>query len=393
MRFSVLDSLRGMAAMLVALYHVEILGEIYAGHLQGVSIINNAYLFVDFFFVLSGFVIAHAYQGRISNAEDLVSFAICRFGRVWPLHIAVLLAFLGFEIVKLLARTHGVATDSEPFSGSFSPPSILTNIVLAQSFGLGPGLTWNAPSWSIGVEFYTYLAFALLVVACRRRIAAASAVMVIGGALVVAAFSHHNMRTTFDYGFFRCLYGFFVGVLVYRFYTISRRFRLRGRILPTVLELVVTTIVAVFVSIAGARPISLFSPLIFGVAVYIFSCEQGSVSRLLLTRPFRTAGTLSYSIYMDQALVLIAMARVIRLLQAHFGVELRVEAMVEGRPQSLLWIGSDWSSDALVVLYLTLLLAAASLTYRLIENPGRAFFRNVALLASQRVKRTHIRHV
>lgn len=386
MRFSVLDSFRGVAAIVVALYHVEIIGEIYAGHSRGVAFISNGYLFVDFFFVLSGFVIAHTYQSRIRTVEDFTSFAIRRFGRVWPLHMAVLLAFVGLELVKLAARSRGVATDSEPFSGSFTVPSIFTGIVLLQSFGLQSGLTWNAPAWSIGVEFYTYLVFGLLAMARRGSIAAMAAAVAVFGAAVVAAFAHDNMRTTFDYGFFRCLYGFFTGVLVYGVYHAGRQRPLKLRISPAALELPAAVAVVLFVSAAGAGRASLLSPLVFGIVVYIFAWEQGPVSRLLLAGPFRIAGTLSYSIYMNQALLLIAMARIIRVAQSHAGAEHHVQAMVEGRIVPLLWFGSAWSSDALVALYLALLLGMSVITYRLVENPGRAFFNRIALRAGRRVK-------
>lgn len=390
-RFAALDGWRGICAALVALYHVEVIGEIYAGHFRNLAVISNAYLFVDFFFVLSGFVIAHTYQSRIASAEDFLAFAIRRFGRVWPLHMVVLLAFIALELAKLLAHARGIATETAPFSGSFTVPAIITNIFLVHSFGLHTELTWNQPSWSIGVEFYTYLVFAVLVLVWRGRIAAVSALTASAGVLIVAACSHNSMRTTFDYGFFRCLCGFFVGVLVHQLYRSGWRLRIAPAIDPTALEFGVVLVAMIFVSVADARPISLLSPLIFGAAVYVFARERGAVSRLLLTRPFRAAGAWSYSIYMTQAFLLIVIARIIRLLQAQLGGANRIEATVEGFRQPLLWFGGDWSADALVLVYLVLLLAIASVTYRFIENPGRAFFNALATRVEDGVKRAAVR--
>ena len=62
--FGVLDSWRGVAALLVALFHLNILSSIYSLHF-----IRNSYLFVDFFFVLSGFVISHSYGHRLGTLE------------------------------------------------------------------------------------------------------------------------------------------------------------------------------------------------------------------------------------------------------------------------------------------------------------------------------------
>jgi peptidoglycan/LPS O-acetylase OafA/YrhL len=386
-RFAALDGWRGICASLVALYHVEVIGEIYAGHFRNLAVISNAYLFVDFFFVLSGFVIAHTYQSRIAGTEDVFAFAIRRFGRVWPLHMAVLLAFIVLELAKLLAHADGIATETAPFSGSFTIPAIVTNIFLVQSFGLHSELTWNQPSWSIGVEFYTYLIFAVLVLVWRGRIATVSLLTAIAGALIVAACSRDYMRTTFDYGVFRCLDGFFVGVLVHRLYQSGGTLRVKPDFKATVLEITVVLAVTLFVSAAGARPISLLSPLIFGVAVFVFAFERGAVSRVLLTRTFRTAGAWSYSIYMTQAFLLIIMARIIRMLQVHLGGANRIEATVDGFRQPLLWFGSDWSADALVLIYLVLLLVTSSFTYRFIENPGRRFFNALAARVDSRVKR------
>jgi peptidoglycan/LPS O-acetylase OafA/YrhL len=379
-RFVALDGWRGISAVLVGLYHVEIIGEIYAGHWRALPVIENAYLFVDFFFVLSGFVIAHTYERRIAGGDDLLAFATRRFGRVWPLHLAVLLGFIAFELVKLMVRARGIATESAPFAGSFAVSAIVTNLLLVQSFGLHHGLTWNQPSWSIGVEFYAYLVFAVLVLLARRRLVPAAALIAALGALAVAICSPTYMRTTFDYGFFRCLYGFFLGVLVHRFYDWAD---LAPRLQPTAVEIAAVAAVVAFVSVAGAGPVSLLSPLIFAVAVYVFALERGALSWLLLMRPFRAAGAWSYSIYMVQALLLIVIARAIRTVEAHFGGPATIEANVEGSRQMLLSLGSPWRADALVLLYLVLLLAIASITFRFIETPARAFFNAAARRVQQ----------
>ena len=76
-RFSALDSFRGICALLVALFHLSA-----ASHFFYLPFVRNAGIFVDFFFVLSGFVLAHAYSHKIQTAEDLKIFLIRRVGRL-----------------------------------------------------------------------------------------------------------------------------------------------------------------------------------------------------------------------------------------------------------------------------------------------------------------------
>lgn len=61
-RLAVLDSFRGLCAVLVALHHFKA-----SGYIAGSSFIQNAFLFVDFFFVLSGFVISKRYFEEIAR--------------------------------------------------------------------------------------------------------------------------------------------------------------------------------------------------------------------------------------------------------------------------------------------------------------------------------------
>ncbi len=377
-RFSALDSWRGVCAIIVVLYHIDIIGAMYAGHFRGSGIVKDGFLFVDFFFVLSGFVIAHGSIAKINSAEDIVPFLIRRFGRVWPLHMAILTAFIGLELLKLYANRHGVVTSTRPFGKNHSVSSIFTSVLLVHSLGIHSNLKWNAPSWSISAEFYTYLVFALLLAARRHRLALISATAAAIGAFVVAAFSKYNMDTTVQYGLFRCLYGFFIGVLTYLLYRGGRPAYSMTGFGATAAEIAVVAATATFVAWARRGPISLASPLIFGATVYVFASQQGSVSTLLLTRPFRAAGERSYSIYITHALVLVAAAHLVKSIEALLGAEIHVDAIVGGKSQPVIAVGNDWMSDGLVVFLVVAVLGVSAVTYRLIEEPARAFFNNVA---------------
>ena len=59
--FKILDALRGVAAVVVVLFHIL---EVYSGGNHIEQLINHGYLAVDFFFMLSGYVMAHAYDDR-----------------------------------------------------------------------------------------------------------------------------------------------------------------------------------------------------------------------------------------------------------------------------------------------------------------------------------------
>lgn len=189
-RFDGVDALRGICALLVAMLHCETYS-----HVQGVRFFNNAYLFVDFFFVLSGFVIAANYAERLRDGYGLGRFAVLRFGRVYPLYLVTLLAFVAMEVLQVLVPALGAMGSGEPFAAPRqSLDTILANVFLLQSFGTYDFLTWNTPGWSIATEFWTYLAFALLVkYAYGARIGILSGTVVVSLA-VIAAFSPRYMN-------------------------------------------------------------------------------------------------------------------------------------------------------------------------------------------------------
>jgi peptidoglycan/LPS O-acetylase OafA/YrhL len=98
-----------------------------------------------------------------------------------------------------------------PFIGSYEPAALGPNLLLVQALGFFPYHGWNTPSWSISVEFYT-LPRLRRAVPCRT--AADRAGGIDDGSLGLIAlllWSTAISRGLYDFGLFRCLYGFFWG--------------------------------------------------------------------------------------------------------------------------------------------------------------------------------------
>lgn len=356
-RFAALDGWRGVCASMVVLFHVPVVSG-----WGSVEIVRHAFLFVDFFFVLSGFVIAHAYAGRLSTGLELQRFVAARFIRVYPLHLAMLLAFLVFE--GATAAAHPEAA----FAGGNSVRAFFANLFLLHAFGTVDGLGWNYPSWSISAECGAYLVFGLAALWLGRRSPLALAALVVV-AVPAIALKVGELDTSVAFGWLRCLLGFSCGALL--------RLRLwrpaeaggRAPSLPawTLAEGATLAAVAVFVAVAGHRLLSLAAPFVFTAAVFVFAHEAGAVSRLMRRRVFAFLGLISYSIYMTHAFVISRAINLATVLESRFGLSLTVldaDGSKSFGPEA-------WKGDAALVAVLLLTVAASAVTWALIERPGQ----------------------
>jgi hypothetical protein len=372
-RFRVLDSWRGIAALCVVLFHFEALDDIHA-----LRFVQHSFLFVDFFFVLSGFVIAHAYGDRLTSPAGAGQFLIRRFGRVWPMHIAVLAAFVAIEALKyaLVAHAH-VGANTAAFDPQSSTPlsTLPLQVLLLQGTGLADNLTWNAPSWSISAEFWTYIVFAIIVALPMRHRQIAFAATAVLGATVLVAFARHGMDATYDLGLPRCLFGFFIGCLVY---ALRRRIKTPSLSVPAIAELIAVTAVVAFVTVSNRSPISFAAPLISAAVVYVFSFEAGPVSRLLQWPAFQNLGRWSYSIYVLQALIAFVIGLAVSELQRRLGIPLWKDIVEDGIAKRVIVSDHNLLLDALHLAYAASIVVLAAITYRLIEEPGRRYFQRVA---------------
>lgn len=377
-RFLVLDSWRGICALLVALFHFPTTSIISQS-----AFVGGSYLFVDFFFVLSGFVIASSYSGRLSEPGELARFALVRFGRIYPLHLLMLAAFVAFEAMRLaLPALHG--TGAAPFTAGFDLRSLVANLFLLQGMGVEEHLTWNAPSWSISAEFFTYLLFAGVVFATGRRAWIWFAAAAVTAPFFLLGFSTRHMDVSFDFGFIRCLYGFSLGALLAWFQhdSIAEARQAMaagaGRIAWTMAELAMIAAIGLFVSVAGSNDAGIAAPVVFALALYLFAHEGGLISALLSSRPMLLLGSLSYSIYMVHIFVQGRMINVGGLLERKLGLGIVGDMTLRGDQVTGFGVGSPWIGFAAIIAMLIAVIAASWFTCRFVEMPALAWFRRFA---------------
>ena len=350
---------RGLAALLVALFHLRI-GAAY------ISPIRNGYLFVDLFFVLSGFLIFTAYSGKLENSHAVRPFLIRRFGRLFPLLVFATLAYVGLQNLIVFAKSQAIA---HGYASLFKAPGLLiyqiptaaeiiSTLTLTHSLGLFDSLILNYVSWSISTEFYAYVLFAALcfLLKGRARIIA-FAIISLAGFLVTAWASlgvHQCLQigrcfdVSYDFGFTRCISSFLLGALTCHF----------GRSLQfdaNRLQLVALTLIAALFSLVDVYPLLSFG---FSAACSLFilsiSRDTGFLSHLLNSRPFQVLGERSYSIYMMHPVVLLPL---ISYLDRIKGFTMGVLVMLA---------------------YVTVLVLVSGWTYRFIENPFRLWFNRLA---------------
>src|SRR5713101_7521023 len=379
-RFVVLDSWRGIAACLVALFHLDAYS-----HLYGVPFLRNSWLFVDFFFVLSGFVIAANYQQRLLDGFGVGRFLFLRLGRLYPLHFVMLVLFISWELTKVIRRIllpelSPVAVFSTPQE---APDTILANLLLIQSLHVYDFLTWNVASWSISTEFYTYVVFAACLVGLRKHAWVALLFAMIGGPVLIAILSERNMDTHYDWGIIRCVYGFAAGAISWNIYGKWNE-KLRKRFSGSLVEWGALGLVVVFVSVAGTSLLSIAAPYVFALVVLVFAFEAGTASAILRLRPLVFLGTISYSIYMTQFFIARRLFDAGRVLDKLWGINLFTHRQIDG--QELDVFGTHlWHGDLAFPVFLAIVTAVSYFTYRWIEKPGRDWMRDRIQMRRQTV--------
>ncbi len=286
-KFVLLDGLRGVAALAVVAFHAAVISDR--------QLVPHGYLAVDFFFLLSGFVLASAYQERLDDGWSTLGFLKVRFVRLYPLYIAGLALGLSCLVIRkefgnnqmpnaflLLATVFGLLLLPTPAS-SLAPLN-------PNAFPL------NVPAWSLSMEALANVAHALFL---RRRsdlfiaaAAAASAVL-----LAVAAVRYHGLNIGAHHSDFlwtvpRVLTPYLMGMLLYRFW---QRRPLRFALSPWVAATTLLLLLAVPVRANGSVGYDLLVTLVVFPALILTSATAQPHGRSATL--YSQAGAMSYALY------------------------------------------------------------------------------------------------
>ncbi|MBU6257220.1 MAG: acyltransferase [Burkholderiales bacterium] len=285
-----LTSLRGIAALAVVMQHFSRTAQ---DHCPSVipSLVPHGYLAVDFFFVLSGYIMCYTYLSKFKQGgwSAYGPFLQRRAIRLLPLNAFITLALL-------LAGWLSIgATGTNMFFGELRYPiDIVTNLLMLQGLGLGHNM--NAPSWSVSAELMAYVTFPLLIYAVfsRRRVVVGLALLAALALLLKIALASPRLGLAADDpvgGAMRCFSEFTLGMLVYR-WTGDQSWaqRLGG-------DRVTAALLAASVLLLLLR-IDLFIALSFPLVVGAVSCNRGRVATLLSHPALHLLGQISYSLYL-----------------------------------------------------------------------------------------------
>lgn len=362
-RFQALDSFRGLFALAVVIFHSHVVQTF-----TELRFFRNADYFVDFFFVLSGFVVCYSYGVRLNTWQQVRDFALTRTLRLYPLHVFMLAAALGIECLKVAGEMRGLSFGSPSFSGPRAVSEILPNLLLLQSWwpGFDP-LSFNYPAWSISIEYYTYMLFALLLWWMPRHARSLFAVIAV---LAMVLLTLDSVLLTS-----KALQGlscFFAGVITYQVYKTLSPNTLPARMGVT-LEVVVLGAIVLLLGYVNT-PSQLLITLLFCLAVLVFAFEAGVISKVLGKRIFKRLGKLSYSIYLTHAVLLVLSYAVLKALGNMAGFTLLVDLPEtdSGVLKRYIDTGNMLLNNALVIGHLLGVLVVSTLTYRYIELPAIA---------------------
>lgn len=362
-RFTALDSLRGIAALGVAVHHIQAS----TGPASWALFVNGG-LFVDFFFVLSGFVIAGVYGERLTEGFSLLKYAVLRIGRVWPLHAFMVLAGLALEMLSLVVGQHGLSA-SAPFSGLHDPLHFITALFLLD--GWIPDWTnyYSRAGWTISVEILLYALAGLAFRFGRAGLALFAAL----AALALLAMLQGWQAPLATFAVQRGLMGFALGTGCWFLHQKIGAARIA---LPGLLEAI--SLGLLFITIAYPPPYATIATIVpSALVVLVFAQQQGAVSRVLSRNPWVWLGQVSYALYMVHAMVKGRAIDALVLLSKGSAAPLAEWAMDGTVPVKRI-ILAPLPSTLVQLAIVALMLLAAQLAHIWIEEPARQWSRRLA---------------
>ncbi len=304
-------------------------------------------LFVDVFFIISGFVIAHVYADRMGNWRQFARFMQRRIGRLFPLHIATLLAVaLLFYLIDVL----NVPTNTDM---RLLPECLAVGTVLLHSVVDCGGPVPNGVNWSISAEMVMYVLFPLLLMLGRKLGPLRYALWLV---LMVYVASRYpaGARWATSTEFWRALPAFFFGLAVRLDWTALSRIPMPSFVPAGFAFALITGSLLIW-------PGWLLLTLAYGTALSAIIAD-GSTSPSPITRRFAPLGQLTYSMYMLHGIIIMV------LVNALGDKLLKLDVL----PLSVLTLASYGVIGV-----------ASLLSYKVFETPARRFIDGLKLVPTE----------
>lgn len=303
-----LTPLRGIAALMVAVYHFDTVIANFVNQNYTLAI-EKCYLMVDLFFIMSGFIMLHVYNATFSKSiqkKDFIPFIRARFARIYPLHFfTLLIAVAGFYLLN------------QPPSPINNPYAIITHLLLMHSFGIHDIFTWNVPSWSISAEWAAYMLFPLLALFLSKYKKVGIIILSLISILLYVSILYflvrvnpmapnvpvpHDLNVTYDFGYLRGIAGFIAGMITYIIF--------QQKEIVNYFNNDITGILLIFATMAlfhfGAN--DLFIVLCFVFLVLAIAANKKGIHKLLEWKPLQFLGDISYSIYLMHGIAMFYIA-------------------------------------------------------------------------------------
>ena len=341
-----LESLRGLAALIVAMYHFPSTSFFF---------IPNGYLGVYFFFALSGFVIALNYFYIINSFKSLIKFQVKRFFRLYPIHIFVLFVVLGIQVLKLISlKFFNLSSGKEAFTPDYWYTLIdfFNHLFLVQAvIHNGYALSWNSAAWTISTEFYSYIVFGVITLSSRNN----RFIFICISVLFIYFFNDISLLTKpyINHLFLGCLKFFLSGCI---FFFIYEQIKIR---LNDIFFIVLIFLLAYFYLEHLKLDNILFCTIILLVAILK---EDSLISKFLNFSPFVYFGAISYSFYMIHQSVLYLYIQSLKFI---FKVPFLYSDGIASNT------GNVYYDTLITISYIVISAILASVMYRYIENKFR----------------------
>lgn len=323
------------------------------------GLIEHGSMGVDLFFILSGFILAHVYGPQVeAKSFHWRTFLWARLARVYPLHLACLLA-----MIALWAVSKAIGADIQ--ENAFVLSQIPAHIALVQAWGVVGSDGWNFPSWSISAEWFAYLTFPLTfaVATFFRKAPFAGVALAAGLFWILVAIIHRFgmvlIDMTWQGGAIRIIPSFLMGIACWmlgRNLTLSAIHSQLG---------VAVSVGWILLCASLKLPAEVLWPALAGLVFFLAETSKHENHSLMATKQWVYLGEISFAAYMVHLPVDIVYYQIVE----------RVFGQIDGL------LAHSLGAFAIIVTWVT-----AAAAHAMIENPARNYMRTHVPSFMQRPK-------